>query len=71
MFEACGIKMYTPMEVKKMMGLGRNKVYELLKNRMIEYVDFDGKKMITEQQIKEAIEKLTVRKSTARLYPKP
>ena len=70
MVELCGIKMYSPMELKKMMGFGKNKVYELLKNGMIEYVDFDGKKMITEQQIRGAIEKLTVRKTTPRLYPK-
>lgn len=70
MAELCGIKMYSPMEFKKMSGLGKNKVYELLKSGLIEYVDFNGKIMITEEQIKQAIVKLTVRKIAPKLYTK-
>lgn len=68
MTELCGVKMYTPMEFKKMSGLGKNKVYELLKSGLIEYVDFNGRIMITEEQIKQAIAKLTVRKMSPKLY---
>lgn len=70
MTELCGIKMYSPMEFKEMSGLGKNKVYELLKEGLVEYVDFKGKMMITEEQIKQAISNLTVRKTTPRLFPK-
>lgn len=70
MIELCGIKMYSPMELKEMTGFSKNKVYALLKSRKIEHVAFNKKMMITEQQIKEAIENLTVRRSTPRLYPK-
>ena len=70
MVELCGIKMYSPMELKQMTGLGKNKVYELINSGMIEYVDFNGKKMITEQQIKSAIDRLTVKSKSPKLYPK-
>ena len=30
MIELCGIKMYSPKELKEMTGLGKNKIYELL-----------------------------------------
>lgn len=70
MIELCGIKMYSPMEIKQITGFGKNKVYELLNSGLIEYVDFKGKKMITEEQIKQAIRKLTIRKTTPKLYPK-
>jgi len=70
MVELCGIKMYRPMELKQMTGFGKNKIYELINSGLIEYVDFNGKKMITEQQIKSAIDKLTVRNKSPKLYPK-
>jgi len=68
MVELCGIKMYSPMELKRMIGLGKNKIYELIRNRQIEYVNFNGKKMITEEQIKTAIERMTVRNKSPKLY---
>jgi len=68
MIELCGIKLYTIREFKDMSRLGKNKVNELLKNRLIEHVDFNGKRMITEQQIKEAIPRLTVRREAPTLY---
>jgi len=71
MIELCGIKMHSVKEFKEMSKLGKNKVNELLKNRMIEYVDFNGKRMITEQQVKEAIARLTVRKEAPKLYSRP
>jgi predicted site-specific integrase-resolvase len=70
MTDLCGIKMYSPKELKEMFGFGKNKVYELLKDGLIEYVDFKGKMMITEEQIKKAISNLTVRKIAPKLYPK-
>lgn len=70
MTELCGIKMYTPKEFKEMSGLGRNKVYELLKGGLIEHVNWNGKIMITEDQIKKAISRLTVREIGPKLYPK-
>ncbi len=70
MVELCGIKMYSPGELKRMTGFGKNKIYELINNGLIEYVDFNGKKMVTEQQIRQAIGKLTVRKTAPKLYPK-
>jgi hypothetical protein len=70
MNDLCGIKMYSPKEFKEMSGLGKNKVYELLKDGLIEHVDWKGKMMITEQQARDAIEKCTVRRSTPKLYPK-
>lgn len=70
MVELCGIKMYSPKELKEMTGFGKNKVYELINGGLIEYVDFNGKKMITEQQIKSAIDKLTIKAKSPKLYPK-
>ena len=70
MIELCGIKMYSPKELKEMTGLGKNKIYGLLKKRLIDHVDFDGKTMITDQQIKEFIARSTVRESSPRLYSK-
>lgn len=70
MVDVCGIKMYSPKEFMEMSGLCKNKVYELLKNRQIEYIDWNGKMMITEDQIKQAISNLTVRRAAPRLYPK-
>ena len=70
MIELCGIKMYSPKELKEMTGLGKNTVNDLLKDGSIEHVDLHGRRMITEQQIKEAIARLTVRKSSPRLYSK-
>lgn len=70
MTEVCGIKMYKPMELREMLGVGRNKIYELLNDGAIEYVDLMGKRMITEEQIRRAISKLTVKASAPTLYPK-
>ena len=70
MIELCGIKMYSPKELKEMTGLGKNKVYELLNDGSIEHVDWHGKIMVTDQQIMEGMERLTVRKSSPRLYSK-
>jgi len=70
MNELCGTKMYSPKEFKVMSGLGKNKVYELLRDGELEHVDFKGKMMITEEQIKRAISNLTVRKTAPKLYPK-
>jgi len=70
MIELCGIKMFSPGELKQMTGFGKNKIYELINSGLIEYVDFNGKKMITEQQIKSAIDKLTVKSKSPKLYPK-
>jgi hypothetical protein len=70
MIEICGIKMYSPKEFKEKTGFGKNKVYELLKEKAIEYVDWKGKIMITEEQIKQAISNLTIRKEAPKLYSK-
>jgi hypothetical protein len=70
MIELCGIKMYSPKELKEMTGLGKNTVNDLLKDGSIEHVDWHGRRMVTEQQIKEAIARLTVRKLSPRLYSK-
>ncbi len=70
MIELCGIKMYSPTELRQMTGFGKNKIYQLINSGLIEFVDFNGKKMVTEQQIKSAIDKLTVRKTSPKLYPK-
>ncbi len=71
MIELCGIKMYTIKEFKEMTKLGKNKVNELLKNRLIEHVDFNGVRMVTDPQIKDALNRLTVRKESPKLYPRP
>jgi len=70
MIELCGIKMYTPKELKEMTGLGKNKICELLNNGLIEHVNFKGKRMITEQQIIDGVDRLTVHKETPKLYSK-
>ena len=70
MKELCGIKMYSPLELKQITGFGKNKIYELINSGALEYVNFNGKKMVTEQQIKSAIESLTVKKKSPKLYPR-
>ena len=71
MIELCGIKMYTIKEFKVMTKLGKNKVNELFKNRLIEHVDFNGVRMVTDPQIKDALNRLTVRKESPKLYSRP
>ena len=70
MIELCGIKMYSPKELKEMTGLGKNKIYELLNDGSIEHINWHGKIMITHQQIMEAMARLTVRRPSPRLYSK-
>jgi hypothetical protein len=70
MIELCGIKMYSPKELKEMTGLGKNKIYELLHDGSIEHINWNGKIMITDRQIMEGVERLTVRRSSPRLYSK-
>jgi hypothetical protein len=70
MIELCGIKMYSPKELKEMTGLGKNKIYELLNDGSIEHVNWNGKIMITDRQIMEGVERKTVRRPSSRLYSK-
>jgi hypothetical protein len=70
MIELCGIKMYSPKELKEMTGLGKNKIYELLNDGSIEHVNWNGKIMITDRQIMEGVERKTVRRPSPRLYSK-
>ena len=58
MIELCGIKMYSPKELKEMTGLGKNKIYELLNDGSIEHINWHGKIMITDRQIMEGMERL-------------
>ena len=70
MKEACGIKLYTPAEVRIMLGVGKNKIYELLRDGQIEYIDLNGKMMITEGAIRAGLEKMTIKREAPRLYPR-
>jgi len=70
MIESFGQKRYPPQEAAKILGVGKNKVYELIKNRMIEYQNYAGKTFITEHQINDFFAQNTVRKSAPKLYPR-
>jgi len=71
MIESFGEKRYLPKEAAKLLGVGKNKIYELLKNRLIEHQSYAGKTFITEHQINDFYVQNTVRKSTPKLYSRP
>jgi len=70
MNDVLGIKMYSPKEAMKIMGIGKNKMYELINSNKIEYVDLGGKCRLTEKGIKEYVEDNTHCLGSPMLYPK-
>lgn len=71
MTEAFGVQLYEPQEVAKKLGIGRNKIYELLKSGEMGYVAWGSKeKRVTADQVKDFIARRTVSKSITNLYPK-
>jgi len=70
MTEVLGVKLYYPQEAAKVLGIGRNKIYDLIRNKEIEYVDFGSTKRLTDQAVKNYIERNTVRPERPKLYSK-
>ena len=70
MIEFNGIKMSSPMEARKHLGVGKNRIYELINKKMIDHINYAGKTFITDRQIMSFYEKNTVRQSTPKLYAK-
>lgn len=69
MTDALGIKLYKPLEVKNLLGIGKNKIYELIKNGEIGYTLVAGKPRLTEQHIKSYLAKNEVKPERPKLYP--
>jgi len=70
MVNACGIIMNTAEEARKKIGVGKNKIYELMNDGSLEHIDIGGRKRITDQQIRDFISRATVRRETPNLYAK-
>jgi len=63
------IKLYSPQEARKLLGIGKNMMYRLVAQGKIDYVNLAGKIRITEDAIKDFLAKNTIRSARQRLYP--
>ena len=60
MNDVLGIKLFTPKEAMELLGIGRNKIYELISQCKIEYITLAGKYRITEKGIRNFLMENTV-----------
>ena len=70
MEDVLGIKLFTPKEAKELLGIGRNKIYELINQCKIEYINLAGKYMITDKGIKNFLVENTVSPERPALHPR-
>ena len=70
MNDILGVKVYKPLEVKSMLGVGKNTIYKLMNNGEIDFTLVAGKARFTEQHIKSYLVKNEVKCGRPRLYPK-
>lgn len=60
MNDVLGIKLFTTKEAMDLLGIGRNKIYELISQCKIEHITLAGKYRITEKGIRDFLIKNTV-----------
>jgi len=70
MNDVLGVKLFSPMEATKIMGIGKNKIYELINNNKIEYVNFAGKYRISEKGIQGYLEQNTKKLDNSVVFSK-
>lgn len=70
MNEVLGVKLFSPEEARKLLGIGKNMIYEFIRRGVIEHVEYAGKFHITDVAIKQFLEKHTVRSKRPQLYTK-
>jgi excisionase family DNA binding protein len=68
MNEIFGTKLYSPQEARKFLGIGKNMIYSLIKRGVIEHVEYAGKFHITEDAIRQFLEKHTISTKRPHLY---
>lgn len=70
MNDILGTKLFSPIEAKELLGIGKNKIYELINAGEITYIEFAGKFKITEEAIRQFLERNTKRPTRPNLYTK-
>ena len=70
MTEIFGIKTYLPQEGAKILGIGKNMMYDLIKEGEIEIVSVGKRKKVTDVGLKNFIERRTIKPAKAKLYNK-
>jgi excisionase family DNA binding protein len=68
MEDILGTKLFTTKEAMELLGIGRNKIYELISQCKIEYINLAGKYRITEKGLRDFLVSNTVSPERPTLY---